>query len=140
VSTEIKKHYVNNKSLLQLLISYKANPTPSVLNQLGKMFILISQNYCNKPNFINYSYDRKEEMISDAYMMLLYKLNEFDTTRDNPFAYFTRIVHNCFLQYIKKYKKQRQTFTSFDTIEQYPEFIINSDDNMNKYEKNNYCH
>jgi len=133
-----KKHYVNNKSLRDLLIDYKTTKSKATFNKIGHMFLLIAQNYCNKPNFINYTQDRKEEMISDACFVMVSNIDDFDVERSNAFAYFTRVVHNCFLQYIKKYKKQRQTFISLDLIESSPDFLITNEDNMNKYEKNNH--
>jgi hypothetical protein len=134
-SLKNRKHYVSNKVFTQLLIDYSKTKSKRILNDICKCFILIAQNYCNRPNFINYSQDRKDEMVSDAYYTMLINVYDFNINKQNPFAYFSKIAQNCFLQYIKKYKKYRQQYVSIDLIEQIPEFTISNNDNTNKYEK-----
>jgi len=58
--------YVNNKIFHALLIEYRQNKSKKTYEEIGKCFLLISNNLLNKSNFINYTQDRKDEMVSDA--------------------------------------------------------------------------
>ena len=58
--------YIKNKTFLKLLTEYKKTKNKKIYNEIGKCFLLIATNLLNKPKFINYSEDRKNEMISDA--------------------------------------------------------------------------
>jgi hypothetical protein len=86
-------------------------------NRLGRFFLLICDGILKKPNFINYDPLRKDTMISDGtYFMCIY-IDRYDTTRSNPFAYFTQIAFNAFLQNINKTNKNMTKFTSLFYIE-----------------------
>lgn len=86
-------------------------------NDIGHYFMRITEGLAKKPCFINYDYNRKQEMMSDAsYYMTIY-IDRYDCTRSNPFAYFTQIAFNAFLQNINKVNKNREVFTSLAYIE-----------------------
>lgn len=86
-------------------------------NHLGRIYIKICEGFLQKPNFINYTKDRKEEMISDATFFMSRYTDRYDTERTNPFAYFTTVVKHAFLQHITKSKKYAESFTSLSHIE-----------------------
>ena len=109
--------YIKNKDFLNLLIEYQETKSKKVHNKLGECFLLISRNLLNKPKFINYTQDRKDEMISDAVFYMCRYIDKFDTTKTNPFAYFTTIAVNAFLQYINSQNKRAKMFTSIEYIE-----------------------
>ena len=44
-------------------------------------------------------------------------VDKFDTERLNPFAYFTTVARNAFLQNINSYNLRSLMFTSIDYIE-----------------------
>lgn len=108
-------HYVNNKefyaAMVKLRVEYlKAQaeglPSPRVSNYIGSCIYKIATRLANRPNFINYSY--KDEMISDGIEAAIIGIHSFNPDRyDNPFAYFTQIIYNAFIQRITKEKKQQ---------------------------------
>jgi DNA-directed RNA polymerase specialized sigma24 family protein len=75
---------------------------------------------------MDYTEDRKHEMISDATYYKWRFIDRFDVSRDNPFSYFTTVVKNAFLQYINERKKYDEMFTSIDYVEFFKNNDINS--------------
>ena len=118
---KIKKkseHYVNNKEFYQALVEYKNQveiskikglPKPKVSNYLGDCFLRISNHLAYKPNFVNYMF--KDDMICDGIENCIQYIDNFDTNRTNPFAYFTQIVYYAFLRRIAKEKRQLEIKT-----------------------------
>lgn len=107
-------HYVNNKEFLAALIKYRedveiaemrGNPKPQITNYLGECFLKIATHLSFKPNFVNYIF--KDDMISDGIENCVQYIHNFDPQKSqNPFAYFTQIIHYAFLRRIQKEKKQ----------------------------------
>ena len=107
-------HYVNNKEFLAALILYKKDvaeaeelgkPKPRITNYLGECFLKIATHLSFKPNFVNYIY--KDDMISDGIENCVQYIHNFNPEKSqNPFAYFTQIIHYAFLRRIQKEKKQ----------------------------------
>jgi DNA-directed RNA polymerase specialized sigma24 family protein len=95
-------NYINNKNLLTELRIYKETGDRS--EELGKMFLLLAKRYSSRGNFAGYSW--KDDMISEAVLTCVKYMHNFDVDIDNPnpFAYFSRIIHNSFLNYIAKQK------------------------------------
>jgi len=107
------EHYVNNKDFYAALVDYKQKvdiakerglSKPRVSNYLGDCFLRIANHLAYKPNFVNYMF--KEEMICDGIENCIQYIDNFDTKRTNPFAYFTQIVYYAFLRRIAKEKRQ----------------------------------
>lgn len=107
-------HYVNNKEFLAALIEYRrqialaeqrGDPKPQITNYLGECFLKIATHLSFKPNFVNYIF--KDDMISDGIENCVQYIHNFDPEKSqNPFAYFTQIIHYAFLRRIQKEKKQ----------------------------------
>ena len=107
-------HYVNNKDFLAALIQYKkeiveaqerGDPKPRITNYLGECFLKIATHLSFKPNFVNYIF--KDDMISDGIENCVQYIHNFNPEKSqNPFAYFTQIIHYAFLRRIQKEKKQ----------------------------------
>ena len=107
-------HYVNNKEFLAALILYKKDvaeaeelgkPKPRITNYLGECFLKIATHLSFKPNFFNYIF--KDDMISDGIENCVQYIHNFNPEKSqNPFAYFTQIIHYAFLRRIQKEKKQ----------------------------------
>jgi hypothetical protein len=107
-------HYVNNKEFLAALIEYRkqialaeerGDPKPRITNYLGDCFLKIATHLSFKPNFVNYIF--KDDMISDGIENCVQYIHNFDPEKSqNPFAYFTQIIHYAFLRRIQKEKKQ----------------------------------
>jgi hypothetical protein len=117
VAAREKPHYVNNQEFLQLLIEYKRTGKRKDLNKLGVIFLKIANGMMNRPNFINYSNNRKCEMISDSTYFMVKYLAKYDVTKSNPFAYFSQICYNAFIQSINKENKLSKDFISISFID-----------------------
>ena len=108
------QHYVNNKEFLAALIKYREDieiaqiqgkPKPRITNYLGECFLKIATHLSFKPNFVNYMF--KDDMICDGIENCVQYIHNFDPNKSqNPFAYFTQIIHYAFLRRIQKEKKQ----------------------------------
>jgi len=110
--------------MLQDLINWQTNRCRASYERLGKCFLLITQNYLKNACFINYTPDRKADMISEALMVMVKYIEDFDTTRTNPFAYFTKMAFNSFLQTIKRFKRRSEIFVPIDLAECSSEFTF----------------
>ena len=108
-------HYVNNKEFHEALVQYKIKvekaksnglEPPRITNYLGDCFLKIATHLSYRPNFVNSMF--REDMISDGVENCVHYINNFDTERTNPFAYFTQIVYYAFLRRIHKEKKQME--------------------------------
>jgi len=107
-------HYVNNKEFLAALINHMDNvkiaeindrPKPKIPNYIGECFLKIATHLSFKPNFVNYIF--KDDMISDGIENCVQYIHNFNPEKSqNPFAYFTQIIHYAFLRRIQKEKKQ----------------------------------
>jgi len=107
-------HYVNNKDFLIALIEYRksvelaeqrGDPKPQITNYIGDCFLKIATHLSFKPNFVNYIF--KDDMISDGIENCVQYIHNFNPEKSqNPFAYFTQVIHYAFLRRIQKEKKQ----------------------------------
>ncbi len=124
------EHYVNNKEFLEALIKYREDveisfirkygnqPTkddrakswdtkPPIPRYIGDCFLKIANHLSFKPNFVNYMF--KEDMISDGIENSVQYIHNFDPAKSqNPFAYFTQIIHYAFLRRIQREKRQME--------------------------------
>jgi hypothetical protein len=108
------EHYVNNKEFLEALIEYRTkvdlaakngDPKPRITNYLGECFLKIATHLSYKTNFINYMFI--DEMISDGIENCVQYIHNFNPEKSqNPFAYFTQIIHYAFLRRIQREKRQ----------------------------------
>ena len=108
------EHYVNNKEFLAALIKYREDieiarlqdkAKPPIPRYIGECFLKIANHLSFKPNFVNYMF--KEDMISDGIENCVQYIHNFNPEKSqNPFAYFTQIIHYAFLRRIQKEKRQ----------------------------------
>lgn len=108
------EHYVNNKEFLAAMIEYKnllleaetlGNPKPQVPKYIGECFLKIANHLSFKPNFVNYMF--KDDMICDGIENCVRYIHNFNPEKSqNPFAYFTQIIHYAFLRRIQQEKRQ----------------------------------
>ena len=108
------EHYVNNKEFLAALIKYREDkeialiqgkPKPHIPRYIGECFLKIANHLSFKPNFVNYMF--KEDMISDGIENCVQYIHNFNPEKSqNPFAYFTQIIHYAFLRRIQREKRQ----------------------------------
>lgn len=110
--------YVDNKMFHHLLVEYKETQSRKAYNEIGKIFLMIAQRFLNKANFINYSDDRKEEMVSNAVLRMCKKIDSFDTMKKDPFSFFTEVTKNEILQFINDQNKRDKVFVTFTQLQQ----------------------
>lgn len=114
-----QKHYVDNKKLFAVLVKYlealnkykkakvKRRP-PKVPDYIGECLLMIATRLSNKSNFIRYTF--REDMISDAMENCFLYMHNFNPKKSqNPFAYFTQIIHYAFIRRIEREKKYSYT-------------------------------
>ena len=78
---------------------------PPIPNYIGDCFLKIATHLSFKPNFVNYMF--KDDMICDGIENCVQYIHNFNPEKSqNPFAYFTQIIHYAFLRRIQKEKKQ----------------------------------
>ncbi len=106
-------NYLENEDFVKLILVYRKTKNPILYNEIGKRFLEIARNQLRLPCFINYSNDRKQEMISNAIFFMTKNLHDYDPlfaggdiTKSNPFSYFTTIARRAFWQTLAEYKKQ----------------------------------
>ena len=107
IESDKKKFYIRNKDLLPDVKKYK--DTGVINEKLGLMIQQIAINYSNRGNFAGYTW--REDMVSEAVLICFKYMHNFDPTKQkhpNPFSYFTTIIHNAFINYIRKQKKHSQ--------------------------------
>mgnify|MGYP001161484594 FL=1 len=125
------EHYVNNKEFLAALVEYRTqvevayrkkfgqilseqdkserarrwDTKPPIPRYIGECFLKIANHLSFKPNFVNYMF--KEDMISDGIENCVQYVHNFNPEKSqNPFAYFTQIIHYAFLRRIQREKRQ----------------------------------
>ena len=147
------KHYVNNKEFYNLLVENKKlidaikfyskdtvnnkkelcmleEKLRKTKNKLGNIFLRICKGFLSKPSYMGYSWDRKDIMTSDATFYMSNYIDRYKLEKTNPFAYFTRICRNAFLQHINKYNKTSKKFQNIGFIEN----MINKNNQDEDYE------
>ena len=128
-------HYVNNKEFLAALVEYrnkvadakeKGLDKPPIPNYIGECFLKIANHLSFKPNFVNYMF--KDDMICDGIENCVQYIHNFNPEKSqNPFAYFTQIIHYAFLRRIQKEKKQMEIKNKIIEKSGYSEVFV--DDN-----------
>ena len=78
----------------------------------------------------------REDMISDGVENCVHYINNFNTERTNPFAYFTQIVYYAFLRRIQKEKKQMEIKEKIIERSGYDEVFSVDGDGYNSSEYN----
>ena len=129
------EHYVNNKEFLYAIVAYKkaivdaeeaGQPKPRITNYLGECFLKIATHLSYKPNFVNYMF--KDDMICDGIENCVQYINNFNPEKsNNPFAYFTQIIHYAFLRRIQKEKKQLEIRQKIIERSGYDEVLVADD-------------
>lgn len=108
-----KRNYLNNPDFYQSLLKYKEAcneadnigiERPQIPRYIGECIFKIATHIGTRKNFSGYPFI--EDMIMDAVETCLRYIDRFDPIKyDNPFAYFSLVAWNAFLQRIGKEKK-----------------------------------
>jgi len=95
----LAKNYINNEDLLTEVIKFKENGVVS--EELGKMLLVLANNYSFKGNFVGYTW--REDMVGEAVLTCIKYLKNFNPEKSrNAFAYITQICKNSYKLYIKE--------------------------------------
>ena len=107
-----KVNYINNKRFFSELSEWQddvkrtGDENLQASDYLGECIMKLCDNIGHKYNFKNYTY--LDEMKGLATVHAVKALKKFDTEKsDNPFAYFSQVIHRAFIQILKKEKKQQ---------------------------------
>lgn len=126
---KIPVHYVEHEKFQKLFFEWKTEyiklygtqkkqilPFVEKYEQIATNFRLIAIHYSDKPRWINYSYDWKQDMISLSVARCLeyadtfdpWKISELTGQKSNPFSYFTSVITNGFKQKVAEEYKQKK--------------------------------
>lgn len=99
------KDYLSNKEMYAEIV--RCQEEAEISDKLGRMFMLLARNYATKPNFNGYSY--VDEMISSGILACVNAFMKFDPEKsNNPFSYFTRVIHNSFIYILNKERRSQE--------------------------------
>ena len=96
-------NYLTNENLIAELKKSQEQPT----EQLHLMFFELATNIAKRNNFRGYSY--KEDMIMEAYIKCVKNYKKFDLSKPNAFSFFTTIIFNEMIDFIKNEHKEYDT-------------------------------
>ena len=107
MSKDKSNYYLTNKELLAELKRCREElGYPS--EELGAMFIKLAERMTLKKQFVRYSQEIKNDLISNALVSLTKGWDKFDPEKSsNPFAFFSSITFNAFLQHLNAYYRQK---------------------------------
>ena len=106
-------NYINNREFTDEVSRWKVEwlaymeetgTRMRVSEKMGECFMMLTKRYGSKANFAGYTYN--EDMQSEGILCCVKYAHNFNPEKStNAFAYFTRIIHNAFLQFLGKEKK-----------------------------------
>ena len=98
-----------------------------IYNKIGKQFLLIATNFMNKPRYINYSDDWKDDMVSEAVYDMIRYIHNYDVDlmesylergrTPDPFSYFSTYVRNGAMRYLSERYKDSDFLVRLPFIE-----------------------
>lgn len=100
------RYYLTNKDILEELKNSKENGRAT--ENLGKMFLTLSEKMTMNKHFVRYGSDIKADLVSCGVLALCKSYNKFDPEKsNNPFGYFSMVTFNAFLQYLNSHYKHK---------------------------------
>ena len=112
-----RNNYIDRDRLHQLMRDYK--DTGIIGEELGKMFMIMTDHILGHSNFRNYEQAVREEMKSRALLLLVKYSHNCDAhQRDarQTFNYITTIIFNACKQTLQKYYKQQNLKRDLETM------------------------
>ena len=112
-----KNNYIDRDQLHQLMRDYK--DTGVISEELGKMFMTMTDHILGHSNFRNYTADLKEEMRSHALLLLVkysHNCDAYERDARQTFNYITTIIFNACKQVLQKYYKQQNLKRELETM------------------------
>ena len=112
-----KRDYIDRDRLHQLMCDYK--DTGIISEELGKMFMTMTDHILGHSNFRNYTQSVREEMKSHALLLLVkysHNCDAYQRDARQTFNYITTIVMNACKQVLQKYYKQQNLKRELETM------------------------
>ena len=103
-----KRDYIDRNQLHQLMRDYK--DTGKISEELGKMFMTMTDHILGHSNFRNYTQAVREEMKSYALLLLVkysHNCDAYQRDARQTFNYITTIIFNACKQILIKHYKQQ---------------------------------
>ena len=112
-----RNNYIDRDQLHQLMRDYK--DTGKISEQLGQMFMTMTDHILGHSNFRNYTADIKEEMKSHALLLLVkysHNCDAYQRDARQVFNYLSTVTFNAFKQVLQKYYKQQNLKRELETM------------------------
>ena len=112
-----RNNYIDRDKLHQLMCDYK--DTGKISEQLGQMFMVMTDHILGHSNFRNYTADIKEEMRSHALLLLVkysHNCDAYQRDARQVFNYLSTIIFNSCKQTLQKYYKQQNLKRELETM------------------------
>lgn len=122
------RKYIDKMAFHKYLKKYRETKCERSFEKIGKCFLLIARNYLNKPSFINYSDDWKDDMISEAVFDMVRYMDNYDIDLmeqqlesagkiPDPFSYFSQYVYNGIMRFLDYKGKDKDVMINIPFIE-----------------------
>ena len=101
-----KRDYIDRDRLHQLMRDYK--DTGKISEELGEMFMTMTDHILGHSNFRNYTQAVREEMKSYALLLLIkysHNCDAYQRDARQVFNYLSTVIFNAFKQTLQKYYK-----------------------------------
>ena len=134
-------YYVNNKDFYESIVKWreeeKRTGIQKIPDKIALSIMKICENLAKSGRFSGYTW--KQEMIADAILSCIQFCRNFDPEKSqNPFAFYTQIAYNAFVQRIKLEKQKIATHYEYmQQIEMLYDIDAECDDEDGKFENVN---
>jgi len=120
--------YIDKLEFHNLLKAYKNVKSRKSYDEIGKRFLLIAQNYINKPRYINYTDAWKDDLVSEAVYDMVRYVHNYDVDRmdsmyketgkiPDPFSYFSQYCENGMTRYLRERYKDMEVMVKLPFLE-----------------------
>ena len=112
-----RNNYIDRDRLHQLMRDYK--DTGIISEELGKMFMTMTDHILGHSNFRNYTQDVREEMKGYALMLLIkysHNCDAYERDARQVFNYLSTVTFNAFKQVLQKYYKNLNLKRELETM------------------------
>ena len=117
----MSKYYINPEELKFELVEYKKTcdfaeddkgkmkikKRKQISRKLGQMIQEIAEGLSSKGNWSGYTW--KEDMVSEAKLMVFLYMHNYKEEYKNPFNYISKLCENAFIQFVQKNNKHSST-------------------------------
>ena len=112
-----RNNYIDRDRLHQLMRDYK--DTGKISEELGEMFMIMTDHILGHSNFRNYTQAVREEMKSYALLLLIkysHNCDAYERDARQVFNYLSTVTFNAFKQVLQKYYKQQNLKRELETM------------------------